>query len=171
MPSWIARASHWLGLLTQWAVIMMMAAMVGVVAVEVFMRYFGGSSLRFASELSRLLFVWIVFLGLPLAIAGGREVSIRLVPDLLAERSAARTVLSFGIAAAGIFLLTVVIVVNWGLVISNWHRPLNTMPGNAALFHLPVTIGPALAVYFIIVKLAGDLIDPPAQAAPEQAPR
>ncbi|WP_421928617.1 TRAP transporter small permease [Neoaquamicrobium sediminum] len=164
MPIWLTRATAVLTRLNEWTVIAMMAVMVGVVAAEVAMRYLFASSLIFGNELSRLLFVWIVFLGLPLSIASGKEVSIRLLPDLVGGRRRAGFVLAAVIAGLGIMLMLVVAVVNWEFVASNWHRPLNTLPGNAGLFHLPITLGAVLTVYHLLVALLRHHLEGPTAA-------
>ncbi|WP_245826621.1 TRAP transporter small permease [Oceanibacterium hippocampi] len=129
----------------------MMAVMVFVVSLEVVMRYVFASSLIFASELSRLLFVWVVFLGLALAAASGKEVAIRLLPDLLKAHFRSGLILALVTRSAGISLMLLLAVVNWEFVVANWHRPLNSMPGNAGLFHLPLTIGAVLTAFHLAV--------------------
>ena len=83
--------------LAGWAIIVMLGVMVAVVSLQVLLRYALNSSLGFADELSRLTFVWSIFLGIPLGIRLGahigrdrlqsrklvlREPSARLLPRL-----------------------------------------------------------------------------------------
>ena len=64
-------------------VILAMAAMTTIVAVQVGLRYGLNESLDWADEVSRLAFVWSVFLAIPLGIKRGAHVSMELLTGWL----------------------------------------------------------------------------------------
>jgi len=62
-----------------WALVALMAVMCTVVFAQVVLRYVFNSSIDWADEVSRLAFVWTVFLAIPLAIrdASNRRSALR----------------------------------------------------------------------------------------------
>lgn len=63
---------------TYWGIVAVMALMVTIVALQVFWRYVLGSSIDAADELSRLCFVWAIFLAIPHGVKHGVHVGIDL---------------------------------------------------------------------------------------------
>jgi TRAP-type C4-dicarboxylate transport system permease small subunit len=124
---------------------------VGLITVEVVARYFFGASIYFATELAQLMFVWTVFLGLPLALVRGRHVSITLADTLLPP---ALAVLVRRIAMlCSIVLLAAVAWKCWELMLFNWDQRLNTMRLSAGLYYLPVIVGAAASIVILSVGL------------------
>jgi len=84
----------------------LMAACLGVMAVAVFinvvLRYGFGSGVAASEELSRLLFVWMVFIGAAAAYPGGEHMAFTSLAGLLRSRPRA-----FAVLTALIRLLTV----------------------------------------------------------------
>lgn len=66
---------------TNAVVVFLFSVVVAVVFAQVIARYVGGSSIRWADELSRFAFVWLVYLGGSITIREGRNVCF----DLLLE--------------------------------------------------------------------------------------
>jgi len=124
---------------------------VGLITVEVVARYLFGSSIYFATELAQLMFVWTVFLGLPLALVRGRHVSITLADTMLPP---ALAVLVRRIAMlCSIVLLAAVAWKCWELMLFNWDQRLNTMRLSAGLYYLPVIVGAAASIVILSVGL------------------
>ncbi len=84
----------------------LMAACLGVMAVAVFvnvvLRYGFGSGVVASEELSRLLFVWMVFIGAAAAYPKGEHMAFTTLAGLLAKRPVA-----FGVLTAAIRLLVI----------------------------------------------------------------
>ncbi len=57
----------------------MMAVMLAIVTSQVFMRYVMNRSLDWADETATLLFVWTVFLALPLALRNGGHIVMEML--------------------------------------------------------------------------------------------
>ena len=68
-------------------IVLAMAAMTILVSAQVFMRYVMGSSIDSADELSRLFFVWVIFLSIPQGVKYGIHVGIDLLVAHLGARS------------------------------------------------------------------------------------
>ena len=93
----------------------LMASCLGVMAVAVFvnvvLRYGFGSGIAASEELSRLLFVWMVFIGAAAAYPAGEHMAFTSLAGLLAKRP-----LAFGLLTALIRLLVIAacVMLAWG---------------------------------------------------------
>ena len=80
-----------------------MAGCLGVMAVAVFinvvLRYGFGSGIAASEELSRLLFVWMVFIGATAAYPTGEHMAFTSLVGLLKDRPALMSVMTFAIRA------------------------------------------------------------------------
>jgi TRAP-type transport system small permease protein len=123
------------------------AGMTLLVIAEVFARYLLNSSLGFSNELSRVLFVWTIFLGMPLALSRGRHVGITILDRMLPAPGARGAIrLSFG---ASLVALGVVFYKSIELAAGNWDQTLNTMPVTAGVYYLPIPIGIGSTIIFL----------------------
>lgn len=123
------------------AVIACAAVMILVVSAQVVMRYVFNGSFDWADEVSRLAFVWTIFLAIPLGIRDGTHVAI----DLLVSRFPAglRSIVGrlMNLLAAGMMAVicyTTVVVAD-----VTWSERLGSMAITSSVFFLPVIIGAA----------------------------
>jgi TRAP-type transport system small permease protein len=131
-------------------VILAMAAMTAIVAVQVGLRYGLNESLDWADEVSRLAFVWSVFLAVPLGIKRGAHLSVVLLTDRLP--AGLRRKLFRAMSALAVVLMG---VVAWqaGILLRNqWDEPMSTLDISIGFFMMPVVIG---AVHSLLHLLAG----------------
>jgi TRAP-type C4-dicarboxylate transport system permease small subunit len=125
-----------------------------LVAAEVAARYVFSVSIPFSNELSRVLFIWTIFLGLPLALSRGRHVAIGLLDETL-PKAWAQIALRASLLAS-LFLLGVVFFKSAELTGRNWDQMLNTLPVSAGVFYLPIPVGIAIAMlYLLVMAVAG----------------
>ena len=89
-PRWLrhyARLLGWLDTAAGWLIIAAITVMVLVVSIQVALRYGLNSSIGWADEVSRLTFVWSMFLAIPLGIRAGAHIGIEILtvklPSLL----------------------------------------------------------------------------------------
>ena len=123
------------------------AGMTILVIGEVFARYLLNSSMGFSNELSRVLFVWTIFLGMPLALSRGRHVGITILDRILPPPGAHGAIrLS---AVASLLTLAVVFYKSIELAVGNWDQTLNTIPVTAGVYYLPIPIGVGLTIIFL----------------------
>ena len=124
-----------------WLIMLAMALMVAVVSVQVLLRYGFNSSLDWADDIGRLLFVTSVFLAVPIGIKVHAHISIellvaRLPPGL--QQGLARFV---ALLSAGMML-----VIAWYTVrvaAEQWGEMMPTVNLTIAVFMLPVGLGAA----------------------------
>ena len=125
------------------------ALVVILVTADVVARYVFADSIVFANELARLMFVWAIFLGFPLALSRGRHVGIEILDAVLARRWA-----RLAIRVGAVFSAVLLAVIFWkslDVMLFNWDQQLNTVPLSAGLFYLPVTISMAVSVVYLLV--------------------
>lgn len=128
-----------------------MALVVVVTSADVFGRYLLGHSLVFAGELSRLGFVWMSFLMMPLGVSRGLHVAITSPTDALPE-VARRLVFRIGTALT-ILLMGVVFMGAWISIGARSYESLNTLPLTAAAFFWPLAIGSAWSIVHLTAQL------------------
>jgi len=143
-PSLARRALSGLDWIAAFVVMLAMAGMVAIIATQVFLRYGLNSSLDWAEEVSRLLFVWTVFLAIPLGMKRGAHVGINLLTGLmptLAQNMLFRLMSTLAIALMG--------VVAWEAAIltrDQWDEPMTTLDISVGFFMLPLLIGAAHSI-------------------------
>jgi len=92
--------------LARWVIVAASAAMIAIVTLQVALRYGFNTSIDWSDEISRLLFVWCMFLAIPLGLREGAHVGIEL---LLAHVPAGiRTQLARACALGGAAIMVVV---------------------------------------------------------------
>ncbi|MDQ3510019.1 MAG: TRAP transporter small permease [Actinomycetota bacterium] len=91
-------------------------------------RYLFNFSLAWADELSRFLFIWIIFIGAALAYFRGEHISV----DYLVERLPERVALAVGILK-NVIIFVILVVILWGA----W-QVMSTAPGSSALLGVPL---------------------------------
>ena len=137
-----------------WTIVGLVAVMVAVVSAQVFMRYALNSSVGWADEVSRLMFVWSIFLAIPLGIKVGAHIGVEMltarVPAL------ARELLARASAAAGAALMG---LVSWQAMVitrDQWDEQMASANASAALFILALAVGCGhSALHFFWIVLAG----------------
>lgn len=122
---------------------MILALCLGVMAVSVFvnvvLRYGFGSGVAASEELSRLLFVWMVFVGATAAYPLGEHMAFTSLVGLLAKRPRA-----MALAASLIRLLVLLgcALVGWGA----WQQVLVGLDSSSVVLHYPVALLPLPAL-------------------------
>jgi TRAP-type C4-dicarboxylate transport system permease small subunit len=134
------------------AVVAVMAAMTLLVATQVFFRYALSSSIDSADELSRLFFVWAMFLAIPHGVRYGVHVGIDLAVRALKPRL--QEVIFRGVSAAGLALMVIVFAVSWTATADKWQELMPTLPITAALYYIPILISSGHAA----LHLAGQTV-------------
>lgn len=133
------------------AIIACTAAMIVVVSVQVALRYLLNTSIDWSDEVSRLLFVWCMFLAIPLGIREGSHVGVELLvthfpPDL--RRGIARVTTAAAIGLMAIVLYQTVIVA-W----DTWDELLPTVNLSANWFLVPVALSAAHSILHLLQLL------------------
>lgn len=137
-----------------WVVIAMMAVMVTIVSAQVFLRYVLNSSIGWADEVSRLAFIWAIFLAIPLGVKVGAHIGIEMLTSRLRPRL--QETLERAIAAVCVGLMLLVCYQAAVITIEQWDEKMASLELSAALFILAVAIGAAhSALHLFWIVLTG----------------
>lgn len=136
------RALAWLGELTEWAIAAMMAVLVAVTLLQVYFRYFAGSSLDWSEELARYLFVWIAFLTGAVAVRRRAHV----VVDILVVRLPPGLQRGLAVLTVGLTLVFLAFLALYGasLVRLVWTQTTPGLGVSRGYVFLSVPVGAAL---------------------------
>jgi TRAP-type C4-dicarboxylate transport system permease small subunit len=136
-----------------------MAAMAVLVSLQVFFRYVLNSSIDFADEGSRFLFVAAIFLALPHGIRAGVHVGIDLIVRLLPLGW--QTALFRLACALSAGLMLVVAMTGWAATLDKWGELMPTLPISAGWYYVPVVIagGHGFLHLLLLVFTGPDILD------------
>ncbi|MFN0160880.1 MAG: TRAP transporter small permease [Burkholderiales bacterium] len=143
-----------------WLVMVAMALMVAVVSAQVVLRYAFNSSLDWADDIGRLLFVASVFLAVPLAVREGSHIAIGLLTERLSARLRDLCARVMALLSAGMML-----IITWHAVnvsVEQWSELMPTVNLTVASFMLPVIVGAGLSALHLIRIVA---VGPPRASA------
>lgn len=124
--------------LSYWVIVPVMAAMSLILAAQVVARYGLGTSIDAANELSRLFFVWAIFLAIPHGIKYGVHVGIDVFVLMLPRGWQA--VLFRVTTAAGLVLMGILLHVAIIATADKWQELMPTLPVTAATYYMAVVI-------------------------------
>jgi TRAP-type transport system small permease protein len=117
------------------------AAMILIVTLQVVLRYGFNSSIDWSEEISRLLFVWCMFLAIPLGIREGAHVGIELLVAHIAL--AARARLAKACALGGAAMMVVVFWQAVSVAALTWDEMMQSVNLSTNWFMVPVAIAAA----------------------------
>ena len=141
--------------LAQGAIIVTMISMVAIVSAQVFLRYVLNSSIGWADEVSRLTFVWTIFLAIPLGIKAGVHLGI----DILVTRLPAgpRIALMRLVTAVSAALMLLVFYESAIITYDQWDEKMASVNLSAGWFVLAVAAGSAhAALHLVWAMLSGE---------------
>lgn len=138
----------------RWLIIGCTAAMIAVVSVQVLLRYAFNTSIDWSDEVSRLLFVWCMFLAIPLGIREGSHVGVELlvqhVPAGL-RRGLARVTTVGSIVLMAVVLYQTVIVAS-----DTWDELMPTLSMSVNWFLVPLALCAGHSVLHLVQLLWRD---------------
>ena len=121
------------------AIVACIGGMVLIVGSQVFARYVLNSSFGWADELSRLLFVWSIFLAIPIGIRKGSHIGVELLTARLP--SPLRRLLLRVVMASAAALMLVVAYQSAVITILQWDELMVSLDISAGLFVLALVVG------------------------------
>ena len=132
----------------------LMTVIIVVVSAQVFLRYLFNSSIGWADEVSRLAFVWSIFIAIPLGVREGLHIGIQIVTVRLP--AGLRDALMRAVAAAGVVLMMIIayqsVIIAW----DQWDEKMSSVNMSAAMFVVPVAIGCTYsALWLACIALTG----------------
>ena len=141
--------------LANWLIVGFLSVMVILVSAQVALRYGLNSSIGFADELSRLCFVWSIFLAIPLGVRMGAHIGMELftsrLPTYLSQHVLPRMMAA--LAAA------MMVLVGWQsavIAFDQWDELMASMNASAAWFIVAVaTSAFHSALHLVWITLKG----------------
>lgn len=128
--------------------ILVMITIIGVIA-----RYFFQAPLHWGEEMSGLLMVWIVFLGMAVAERDGQSLTISFVTDAMAPRAAAAV--NIVVCLLSVALLGYMAWLGWNLANSVQFRLTQILKVSWYWIYIAVPIGATLTVLVTLAQLGG----------------
>jgi TRAP-type C4-dicarboxylate transport system permease small subunit len=146
-----SRALDRLDLAAKWIIIAAMAVMVVVVSIQVALRYLLNTSLDWSDEVSRLLFVWCMFLAIPLGIREGAHVGIELLVGHLPWPWRRMLVKAMALVAVG--MMAIILYETISVAYETWDELLPTLDLSTNWFLVPVAVAAAHSILHLIQLL------------------
>jgi TRAP-type C4-dicarboxylate transport system permease small subunit len=148
---WLAKTHDAMGLLEEWAGMILLALMAIVVNLEIFARYVFDRPFIWTEEVTRLTLVWLTFIAVPALIRRGGDMAINTFTDMLPP-SPRRWAHVF----RDVLMLLVYALVAWQafrLARAVAGMPLVVTDWPTALLAWPLVIGSALVILHVSVRL------------------
>lgn len=140
---------------TRALLVLVVAIMVAVVSAQVVARYGFNTGIGWADEVSRLAFVWCVFLGIAVAVKARAHIGITLLTDALPAglaRLVQRAMLAASAVLSGVVAWQSVVI-----ALDQWDERMISLELSSGWFLVPVAAGGALsALYFAAQAVAGE---------------
>lgn len=137
-----------------WTIVALVTVMVAVVSAQVLLRYALNTSIGWADEISRLMFVWSIFLAIPLGTKLGVHIGIEMLTARLP--AGARDTLGRAVALLGAALMALVCYESAVITWDQWDEQMASVDVSAALFILGVAIGCGhTALHLVWIALTG----------------
>ena len=156
-PSWLrpyARLLAWLDGAAGWAIVGLVGAMVLIVSAQVGLRYGVNGSIGWADEVSRLTFVWSMFLAIPLGVRAGAHIGIEILTARLP--AALRDALLRLMAATSTALMLLVCWQSLRICWDQWDEKMASLEFSAGWFILALAVGCGhSALHLIWIVLTG----------------
>jgi TRAP-type C4-dicarboxylate transport system permease small subunit len=129
------------------------AAMTATVTGQVFYRYVLNDSIDWADEVSRLTFVWMIFLALPHGIRTGAHVGVDILVNVLSE--GVRRSLFRLTSAIGVALFAIIIVQALRVAVAVWDQPMPTLALSTGMFYVALVVGSAHSMLVLAAFATG----------------
>jgi TRAP-type C4-dicarboxylate transport system permease small subunit len=135
--------------------IAIMAMMVAIVSAQVFLRYGFNSSIDWADEVSRLCFVWSIFLAIPLALKRGGHICMEVV--IARVPPGTRDMLYRAMSALSLLMMVSIAYEAFVLSVDNWDETIPSIGLSGGLFFVPVGTGAVhTALHLVAILFQGE---------------
>ena len=152
--TWSGRALDALDRVVLVALLVTVAVMVGVVSAQVALRYGFNESIDWADEVSRLAFVWSIFLAIPLGVRQGAHIGIDIVGAKMP--ALVQTVLRRGAAWISAAMMIAIAWAALGVAREQWDELMSVLDWSVGWFIVPVGIGALLsALHLVRIAIEG----------------
>lgn len=133
-----------------WFMVACLVVMVVLLFGNVTMRYLFNSGINISDEISRLAFVWLIFIGAVLAMRHGAHMGVTMLVDRFGPRAR---------RAAHIFCQALILIVMVMLTIGSWRQAGIAMGTRLPVTGLPAAVFDAACLYAAVVIALMALVD------------
>lgn len=133
-----------------WGVVIALGTMTALVTAQVITRYGFNSSIDSADELSRLFFVWSIFLAIPHGVKYGTHVGIDLLISRLGDSK--KEMVFRSVSSISALLMIVVLYAATIATIDKWPELMPTLNFTAAVYYIPVLICAGHSLLHLIIQ-------------------
>ena len=134
-------------------IVLAMGAMAVIVALQVVLRYGLSASMDSAEELSRLAFIWAMFLAIPHGVRHGIHVGIDVLVNLFPE--GLRRALFRLMSGLGALLMALVLYAAVFVTADKWQELMPTVELTAAVFYIAVLVSAAHSLLHLLLLAWG----------------
>ena len=132
--------------------------MVAIVASQVFSRYILNSSIGWADEVSRLLFVWSIFLAIPIGVRRGRHIGVEILKTRLPAQM--QSWLERAMTAVGCALMALIAYQALVIALAQWDELMVSIDVSAGWFIVALIVGSAhSALHLLRLTVFGPYAD------------
>jgi len=170
VPSWLTRLLQLdgsIGKMEEWSGIVLVAIMAVIVNLQVVARYAFDKPFIWPEEVSRLLLIWMTFIGAAALIRRGGDIAVDTFIDLLSPPRRRAMLLVRDLVMVAVYAL--IAWQGWRLAGNVAGMPLVATEWPTALLAWPVVIGGMLVVLHVVVRRACDWAGLPTRAHAAQA--
>ena len=146
--SWPGRVLDLLDRAVLIALLVAVAAMVGVVAAQVALRYGFNRSFDWADEVARLAFVWSIFLAIPLGVRQSAHIGIDVVVAKMPD--AVQRVLRRAAAGLSALMMMAIAWAALGVAREQWDEFMSVLDWSVGWFIVPVGVGACLSALHLL---------------------
>lgn len=163
MYSKLNRAASWVDFCLKWYIIILMALMVGMTFIQVVARYVMRSPFTSTEEYTRMVLVWVTFIGAAVALRRNKLTRIEVLEELLS--AGVRRFLSIFFDLVLMFLLLIIIVKGWEATMVTTSQIVAGTPLSYAWFVFSVVVGSAIMFFYLGLRRLKHLLG---QSSPEE---
>lgn len=148
--AWLARAADACSRLQSWLMVACLAVMVVLLFGNVALRYLFNSGINASDELSRLAFVWLIFLGAVLALRDHQHIGVTMLVQRFGPR--ARKVVH-------VLCQLLILWVLWLMADGGWSQTVIGMGSRLPVTGLPLAVFDAAVLYAAVAMGLLVLVD------------
>ena len=147
MVARLERVVLWLDWFLKWYIVILMALLVGLTFVQVAARYIMKSPFTSTEQYSRMVLVWLTFMGTAMAVRRNKLVRIEILEQCLPRK--VRQFLSTCFDIILLFLLLVIIVKGWEAAMVTTSQVVAGTPLNYAWFVFSTVVGGMIMFFYV----------------------
>ena len=163
MFSTLSRVASWVDRFLKWYIVVLMGLMVFMTFIQVFARYVMNSPFTSTEEYTRMVLVWLTFMGASVALRRNRLTRIEVLEERLPAR--VRSFLAIFFDLVLMFLLLIIAVKGWEATLVTTSQIVAGTPLSYAWFVFSVVVGSVIMFFYLGLRRLQLLLG---QGSPEE---